>query len=90
MKNLEATGIARERVEAMEERMKLDVISELRLYNGRILLHDEEGDINSFSIIPVWETVKEDEVLTPLDIYKSIVADGYNVDYLRIPMFDKR
>ncbi len=51
MKNLEATGIIRERVERMEERMKQDVIEELRLYNGRILLHDEEGDIHSFSII---------------------------------------
>ena len=51
MKNLEATGIARERVELMEERMKQDVLAELIRYNGRFLLHDEEGDMNNYSII---------------------------------------
>jgi hypothetical protein len=87
MKNLETTGIARERVEAMEERMKLDVLAELRMYNGRILLHDEECDMTSFKIVPVWEIVTEKDVQTPLDLYQDIVADGYPIDYLRIPMF---
>jgi hypothetical protein len=87
MRNLETTGIARERVEAMEERMKLDVLAELRMYNGRILLHDEECDMSSFKIVPVWETVLEGEVQTPLDIYKNLVDEGYPIDYLRIPMF---
>lgn len=70
--------------------MKQDVIEEIRLYNGRVLLHDEEGDINCFSIIPVWETVKEEDVQTPLDVYKSIVDEGYRVDYLRIPITDEQ
>lgn len=87
MKNLEATGIIRERVEAMEERMKLDIINELRYYDGRVLLHDEEGDISNFTIIPIWETVSEDDVMTPLDVYKVIQKEGYNIDYLRIPMY---
>lgn len=42
LKNLETTGIARERVEGMEQRMKLDVLEELSEYDGRMLLHDEE------------------------------------------------
>lgn len=42
LKNLETTGIARERVEGMEQRMRLDVLEELEEYNGRLLLHDEE------------------------------------------------
>jgi hypothetical protein len=88
LKNLETTGIARERVEVMEERMKLDVLAELRMYNNRILLHDEEMDMSSFKIVPVWESVSEEEVQTPLDLYKNLVDDGYPIDYLRIPMYE--
>ncbi|KAJ3086244.1 hypothetical protein HK102_013370 [Quaeritorhiza haematococci] len=90
MKNLEATGIVRERVEMMENQLKLDVINELRIYNGRVLLHEEEVVGGSFSIVPVWETVREEDVQTPLEVYKSIVQEGYNVDYLRIPITDEQ
>jgi hypothetical protein len=51
MKNLEATGIARERVENMENQMKADAIKELRRYSGRLLLHEEHADSNGFSIV---------------------------------------
>lgn len=42
LKNLESTGITTDRVEGMEERMKLEAISEWKEYNGRLLLHDEK------------------------------------------------
>lgn len=43
LKNLETTGISKERVESMEDRMKIDVLQELKEYDGRMLLHDEEA-----------------------------------------------
>lgn len=46
LKNLETTGISKERVESMEDRMKLDVIQELNEYEGRMLLHDEDDTFN--------------------------------------------
>jgi hypothetical protein len=46
LKNLEITGISRERVESMEDRMKLDVVQELNEYQGRMLLHDEDSEFN--------------------------------------------
>lgn len=46
LKNLETTGISKERVESMEERMKLDVIQELKEYDDRMLLHDEDDTFN--------------------------------------------
>jgi hypothetical protein len=46
LKNLETTGISRERVESMEDRMKLDVVQELNEYQGRMLLHDEDSGFN--------------------------------------------
>lgn len=87
LKNLETTGIARERVEGMENRMKLDVMDELKIYNGRLLLHDEETtEKGGFIIVPQWETVPVECVETPDDVFQSIIAEGYMVDYLRIPM----
>jgi hypothetical protein len=52
LKNLETTGIAKERVEGMENRMKSDVLEELKVYDGRLLLHDEETtDKGGFIIV---------------------------------------
>ncbi|KAG2202051.1 hypothetical protein INT47_006243 [Mucor saturninus] len=87
LKNLETTGISKERVESMEDRMKLDVIQELNEYEGRMLLHDED---NTFNLIPLWETVPTDQVETPSQIFESIRAEGYQVDYTRIPITDEQ
>lgn len=51
IKNLETTGIERERVELMESRMKDDVLNELSLYGGRLLLHEEETVSGGFAIV---------------------------------------
>ena len=90
LRNLEATGIARERVELMELQMKKDIIEELKKYGGRVLLHEEHMNGNEFAIVPLWESVKEEDVLTPLEVYKSIQKEGYHVDYLRIPITDEQ
>ncbi|KAJ3280819.1 hypothetical protein HK104_000390 [Borealophlyctis nickersoniae] len=88
LKNLEATGIARERVEQMEMQMKKDAILELKTYDGRMLLHEEQSAPGGgFSIVPVWGTVKEEDIQTPLEVYQQIQGEGFRVDYLRIPMF---
>jgi hypothetical protein len=97
LKNLEATGIARERVEQMELQMKKDILAELFNYNGRLLLHEEQVDGTQYHIVvcpfllmliikPVWESVIPENVRTPLEVYKMIVSEGYQVDYLRLPM----
>lgn len=51
LRNLEATGIARDRVELMEAQMKRDLVAEIKLFNGRVLLHEEQVQGNSFSIV---------------------------------------
>ncbi|KAJ3117238.1 hypothetical protein HDU96_007497 [Phlyctochytrium bullatum] len=89
-RNLEATGIARERVESMEAQMKQDCINELTKFKGRLLLHEEQLTNSGFSIVPVWETVSVDEIETPLEVYNSIIAEGFQVDYKRIPITDEQ
>lgn len=51
LKNLETTGIERERVESMERRMKDDVLRELSQFHGRLLLHEELITPQGFSIV---------------------------------------
>lgn len=64
----------------MEKGFKKDVVRELRVGNGRILLHDEvEERPGVFSIIPLWETVSEDDILTPREVFERIVDEGYKV-----------
>jgi len=67
-------------VEAMEERFKKDVIREARMGDGRILLHDEvEERPGVFSIIPIWETVEEEDIMTPRDVFNLMVKEGFKV-----------
>ncbi|KAG6871396.1 hypothetical protein C0992_011050, partial [Termitomyces sp. T32_za158] len=85
LENLEATGVTTYVVERMEESFKKDVLRELRESDGRILLHDElEERPGNFSIVPIWETVSEDEILTPKDVIDTIKREGYRIDYARI------
>jgi Inositol hexakisphosphate len=75
-----ATGVTTAVVENMEQSFKKDVIRELRQGNGRILLHDEvEERPGVFSIIPIWEVVSEDQIMTPRDVYNLIITQGYKV-----------
>ena len=83
MKNppLRATGVTTAVVESMEQQFKKDVLRELRLGGGRILLHDEvEERPGVFSIIPLWETVSEGDILTPRDVMELVAKEGYKVD----------
>ncbi|KAI8371352.1 inositol hexakisphosphate-domain-containing protein [Radiomyces spectabilis] len=90
IKNLETTGIARERVEDMEERMRRDALEEIKCYDGRMLLHDEELTNDGYVLVPVWETVPSECVETPSQVFQSIVDEGYQVDYLRVPITDEQ
>ena len=80
-----ATGITTQVVETMEKSMKRDVIREVIENEGRILLHDEvEERPGVFSIVPQWEAVSPDDILTPQDVFDLMVKEGYRVDYGRI------
>lgn len=90
--NMEATGITTEAVERMEKALKQDVIKELQKYHGRILLHDEviNEHTGKFEIIPVWESVKEEDVLTPSEMYKMVRQEGFRVNYARVAVTDEQ
>ncbi|CAL1716907.1 unnamed protein product [Somion occarium] len=78
-------GISASRLEALEERLKDDVIEELTSFGGRLLLHTETPD---GSVIPVWEEVDPSNVL----VLKEVMAQrrhsqgGAELNYVRIPI----
>ncbi|EFN52818.1 hypothetical protein CHLNCDRAFT_26452 [Chlorella variabilis] len=85
--NLEYTGIDRERVEGMEARLKQDVLQEAEQYGRQVLVAHED---DQFQVVEEWEPVTEADVQTPLEVYQELIADGYDVDYLRVPVTDEK
>ncbi|KAF8176691.1 inositol hexakisphosphate-domain-containing protein [Mycena galopus ATCC 62051] len=79
-------GISASRLEILEERLRDDVISELKTFGGRLLLHTEAED---GSVIPVWEEIQNEleDVVVLKDVMASRKAlDGLELEYHRIPM----
>ncbi|KAG8213255.1 inositol hexakisphosphate-domain-containing protein [Butyriboletus roseoflavus] len=91
LENVEATGVTTTMVETMEERFKEDVLRELRQGGGRILLHDEvEERPGVFTIVPIWETVSEEDIMTPRDVFDLVAKEGYKIDYDRVAITDEQ
>ncbi|KAF8556228.1 hypothetical protein OG21DRAFT_1409537 [Imleria badia] len=91
LENVEATGVTTAMVETMEERFKKDILRELRQGGGRILLHDEvEERPGVFTIIPIWETVSEEDIMTPRDVFDLVASEGYKIDYDRVAITDEQ
>ena len=85
--NLEYSGIDSQRVEEMENRLKADVLSEASVYDGSIMVAHED---DQFQVVEDWEPVTEVDVQTPAEVYEELVHDGYDVDYLRVPVTDEK
>ncbi|KAF8199666.1 inositol hexakisphosphate-domain-containing protein [Pholiota molesta] len=91
LENVEATGVTTSTVENMENSFKKDILRELQMGKGRILLHDEvEERPGVFSIIPIWEVVSEEEIMTPRDVFELVIRQGYRIDYGRIAITDEQ
>lgn len=70
-------------MERMEESFKKDVLREVKAGSGRILLHDEvEERPGVFSIIPIWEHVSEEDIMTPRDVFNLMTSEGYKVCFV--------
>lgn len=78
-------GISSSRLELLEERMKSDVLAELKAFDGRLLLHSETdgGAVN-----PVWEVVEDESSIKTLREIMDDAARRMAIDatYRRIPI----
>jgi hypothetical protein len=81
-------GISASRLEVLEERLKDDVLAELRTYGGRILLHTEAPD---GQVIPIWEEARESDIATLKEVFASKqTIQGVEVHYSRVPITSER
>ncbi|KAG5730435.1 hypothetical protein E4T56_gene10489, partial [Termitomyces sp. T112] len=81
-------GISASRLEVLEDRLKNDVIAELREFGGRVLLHTETVD---GTVIPIWEEVMEDNVVVIKDVMDARRrVNDIELKYYRIPMTAER
>ncbi|KAK4573001.1 hypothetical protein RGQ29_031107 [Quercus rubra] len=89
---LKHVGITGPVVEHMEERLKEDILSEVRHSGGRMLLHREEHSptLNQASVVGYWENILADDVKTPAEVYAALKDEGYNITYRRIPLTRER
>ncbi|XP_057966266.1 uncharacterized protein LOC131156522 isoform X5 [Malania oleifera] len=78
-------GIDRERVERMEARLKEDILREAEQYGGALMVIHETDDGRIFD---AWEHVSSDVIQTPLEVFRSLEADGYPIKYARVPITD--
>ncbi|XP_058088469.1 uncharacterized protein LOC131235342 isoform X1 [Magnolia sinica] len=79
-------------VKNMEARMKEDIIAEVTQSGGRMLLHHEElNPVSKHSSVEgYWENILLDDVKTPAEVHASLKAEGYNIEYKRIPLTRER
>ncbi|KAL3531572.1 hypothetical protein ACH5RR_010894 [Cinchona calisaya] len=85
--NLEYTGINRQRLEQMEDRLKGDILLEASRYGNKILVTDELPD---GQMVDQWEPVTLASVKTPLEVYEELQKQKYLVDYERVPITDEK
>jgi hypothetical protein len=84
LRNLnDLVGIDTARLEAIESRLKSDILSESEGQYGNVLVHDE---IEIGEIRACWNSVHESNVKTGVEVYSQLKGEGYNVRYKRIPV----
>lgn len=91
LKNVEATGVTTDVVERMEQALQRDLRIEAQQHDGRVLLHDEvANDDGDYSIVPVWETATDEDILTPREVYDRMQNEGFQVHYTRVAITDEQ
>lgn len=76
-------------LEAVEERLKRDVLKEAASYGGVLLAHEEVAQSNASAeheaggLVGVWLQVDEDSVKTVREVYEDFARDGWKVEYHR-------
>lgn len=83
----EYPGISTEQLERQEQQLKQEVLTEALKNGGRILLHGESPD---GSVTQDWVSITPDQVQTPTEVFNQMKAEGYKVDYARIPVTDEQ
>jgi len=70
-----------ENLEAIEERLKNDILQESTKYGGLILTHNElPAESGDGAVLPTWTHVDKVNVRTSRELWDEMRADGWNVE----------
>ncbi|KAL1739376.1 inositol hexakisphosphate-domain-containing protein [Schizophyllum fasciatum] len=73
-----------ENLEAIELRLKNDILQEATRYGGLVLTHNEmASDSGEGAILPTWTAVDVNNVRTSRELWTQMKNQGWNVDYHR-------
>lgn len=86
-RNVENPGAEAADVERTDAQLKADVLAEAARHGGRLLVSDETPD---GKLVSRWEEVTPESVRTPREVFDGLRAEGYNVDYARVPVGDEK
>lgn len=80
-------GSSTEQTARTEQQLKAEVLAEAQANGGRLLLHGESatGDVTS-----EWVEITPESVKTTQEVYDGLKAEGYQVDFARIPVTDEK
>ncbi|KAG8953141.1 hypothetical protein FRC04_003089 [Tulasnella sp. 424] len=76
-----------ENLEAIERRLKADIVAEAAKFSGVILTHHE---LDNGDIIPSWTAVDAKTVRTQQEVMEDLKTEGWSVEYHRIPITPDR
>ncbi|KAG6856507.1 hypothetical protein H0H87_003700 [Tephrocybe sp. NHM501043] len=80
-----------ENLEAIETRLRNDILQEAARYGGVILTHNEvAAESGEGAILPTWTAVDHNNVKTSKELWEYMKSQGWNVDYYRIPISPDR
>lgn len=87
-----------ENLEGIESRLKADILAEGTKFGGLVLTHNEIAtdssailtDSGPGAILPTWTAVDASNVKTSRELWSGMKAQGWNVDYFRIPISPDR
>lgn len=85
--NLADPGVSAATVESREDILKQEILKEAAQHGGRFLVAEENPD---GSVVGKWVELKPGDVQTPAEVFKDLRAQGYKVDYARIPISDEK
>ncbi len=69
-----------------EEELKVEILAEAEKFGGKLLVHDEEGD----KVVARWVDITDASVQTTQEVYDGLKAEGYKVDFARVPVTDEK
>ncbi|KAG9015211.1 hypothetical protein FRB94_004330 [Tulasnella sp. JGI-2019a] len=76
-----------ENLEAIEKRLKADILAEASRLSGLMLTHHE---LDNEDIVPTWTAVDNLVLRTPRELMDDLKEEGWSVEYHRIPIAQDR